>query len=595
MTVDARSKTLEDELLLLLAKQSRRVPVAAFLAAAIITLFASRHFSTSIALLWLLSVSAVLAVRYFVLQRLPDLKHRSYQNRIQIAVSLSLLNGVMFAASLAIFPLMPELERTIQSVILVALCTGAVATTAGHRSIFLAFMLPCFAAMVPLWILSPGLESAGSTEIGLGLLIFMFGAILVGLARDAWRVFRESFEIRSEVLKLNKQLSKALKDAEAANNAKTRFLASASHDLRQPIHTLSLFSAALSMQKLDAPSRDIADHMNVALQNLASQLDSLLDISKLDAGVMDKNLTRVELKNVLLNLEQEYRRVCDEKGLTLKCGLLEDLPAIKTDALLLERILRNLISNAIKYTDEGSIYLTTTRRSGQLVIRISDTGRGIPRSEQPHIFEEFYQIDNPERDRSKGLGLGLSIVKRLAGMLDYELHMESTVGIGSKFEIMLPKSIEIQHTESPDIAGDKPRPPTDKSTRILVIDDEAAVRAGMQSLLTSMGYLVDLAEGMEDALNLARANKPNLVLADLRLRGTENGIDCVHAIRDFIPDVPALLISGDTAPNRLKGARLAGLEILHKPVDVTQLQNSIQSLCADYEVLYEHPDVRARA
>ncbi len=588
-----RAKTLEDELLLLLAKQSGRVPLPAFLAALIIAVFAADHVSTTLGVTWLCVVSLVLNLRYVILGRLPGMSRYSHKHRINIAIGLSLLNGIIFASSLFIFPFLPELERAIQSVILVALCTGAVATTAGYMPVFLAYMLPAFAGMVPLWIISPGLSDTGLKEIGLGLLIFMFGGILVGLARDAWRVFRESFNIRSEVMKLNEKLAQALADAEAANNAKTRFLASASHDLRQPIHTLSLFGAALSMRNLDGQTRDIANHMNIALQNLASQLDSLLDISKLDAGVMDKNLSVVNLKNMLLNLEEEYRRLCDEKNLSFKCGLLAQLPSIRTDASLLERILRNLISNAIKYTDEGSVYLTTTRQNGQLIIRITDTGRGIPAHEQKHIFEEFYQIDNPERDRTKGLGLGLSIVKRLTDMLDIQLSMQSIPGSGSRFELMLPREIEI--AEEPETSVTEIQPMPSRAVRILVIDDEAAVRAGMNSLLGGMGYIVDLAESTQDAIDLATNHPPNLILADLRLRGTDNGIDSIHAIREFIPDVPALLISGDIAPNRLKGAQLAGIEMLHKPVDIETLRQRIQTICLDENLTADSHGVRVQA
>lgn len=591
---NARSRKLEDELLQLLAKQSERVPIATLLAALIICALAFDYVPHFISAAWLGAVILVLAVRFAVLRRLPAMQSRSHESRIRIAVSLSILNGFVHAASLFFFPFLPELERAIHTVILVSLSTGAVATTAGYLPLFVGYMLPAFGAMVPLWIFSPGLPDAGLREAALGLLIFMFGCILAGLARDAWRVFKESFNIRSEVMKLNEQLSKALTDAEAANNAKTRFLASASHDLRQPIHTLSLFGAALSMRKLDPDTRDIVNHMNVALQNMATQLDSLLDISKLDAGVMEKNVTRVDLRGMLLKLEQEYQPLCEEKNLHLKCSLLDGIYSVETDGLLLERIVRNLLSNAVKYTDKGFVHITTTRRDGQFSLRVADTGRGIAAKEQARIFEEFYQIDNPERDRSKGLGLGLSIVRRLTDFLEIPLHMQSSPGKGTTFELLLPEAGAVQDSDAGSGISTELEPSHD-AARILVIDDEAAVRAGMQSLLGAMGYQVDTAEDIEQALQHAQSHPPDLVLADLRLRGAENGIDAIHSIRDIVPDVPALLISGDTAPNRLRSARLAGIDMLHKPVDVNLLRQTIQSLCTEAETPPNKRDVHITA
>lgn len=576
---DINTRSFEDELLLLLAKQSRRVPLAAFLAACIIAAFAADYLPSMVWGTWLVVVAVVLALRFAVLPRLPDMRHLSHERRINIAIWLSILNGLAHGSSLFFFPLIPELERAIQSVILTALCTGAVATTGGYLPIFLGYLIPAFTAMVPLWIFSPGLPDAGWREAALGVLMLIFGIILVGLARDAYRVFRESFEIREKERRLNKKLSGALSDAEAANNAKTRFLASASHDLRQPIHTLTLFSAALSMRDLDEKTKEIADHINVALDTLASQLDALLDVSKLDAGVVEKKILQVDIRSIIVNLEQECRPLCEEKGLDFKCSHPENLPCVSTDPVLFERILRNLLSNAIKYTDDGTIYLSTFLRAGRLYLRVADTGRGIPKNEQKRIFEEFYQVDNPERDRSKGLGLGLSIVKRLAKMLDLELIMHSEPGKGTSFELALPEPVEDEReTEMPTQNNFQESLP---HRHVLVVDDEADVRAGMQTLLDSMGFSVDVADSTEQAVELATRNPPQLVLADLRLRGRDNGIETIHAIRALVPDVPALLISGDTAPNRIKGAKLAGIEMLHKPVALNILRKSIAQACGD--------------
>jgi two-component system, sensor histidine kinase len=572
----APAASIEDELLRLLTRQSLRTPFAIFVACGIIAAFAADYVPWYAWGGWLAFVVVVFVTRSVTLSRLLAMDSLNAASKLKVATALSLMSGIAQGSSILFFPYFTVLERAIQSTIIVGLCTGAVGTTAGYRPIFLAHFIPTYLPMLPLWAISPGLETRGWEQWALALLLTLYGGLLLGLARDASRTFRESFEIRSQQQKLNAQLSVALAEAESASRAKTRFLASASHDLRQPIHTLSLFSAALSMQKLDSKTREIASHMNVALETLASQLDALLDISKLDAGVMEKNVTVFELKSMLMRLEQEFRPLCEGKDLRMEYGDFVGQQSVETDALLLERIIRNLLSNAVKYTDAGAVYMTARMHAGQLYLRISDTGRGIPESEQARVFEEFYQLDNPERDRSKGLGLGLAIVRRLATMLDIELTIQSAPGQGTSFDLRLPcarSTPQAAHKPSSD-----PEPPSE-ALRVLVIDDEQAVRIGMQTLLSAMGYRVALADSTDSAIAQTRLIPPQLVLADLRLRGADNGIAAVQAIRKLVPGVPALLISGDIAPHRLKDAKRAGIKLLHKPVALQDLRQSIREVC----------------
>lgn len=573
-TGNTAAATLEDELLLLLAKQSSRVPVAVLFAAGIIVALAADYLPIQIWGSWFAAVAFMSLVRLVLLSRLPAMLLPT-GTKLRIAVALSAVNGVVHGSSLYFFAYMPEAERAFQTVILSALTTGAVATTGGYRPLFLNYSLGAFFPLVPLWAISPGLPGMVGRHVALAVLILMFGLLLTGLARNAYQVFRESFEMRAQKDRLNRQLASALAEAESANRAKTRFLASASHDLRQPIHTLSLFSAALSMQELNSETRAIADHINVALENLASQLDALLDISKLDAGVMEMNVTVLDLHQMLIRLVEEFRPLCDDKGLLIAYLAPAGLAQVETDPALLERIIRNLLSNAVKYTDTGSISLEIERRRAGIYLRIGDTGRGIPAAEHDHVFEEFYQLDNPERDRRKGLGLGLSIVKRLAAMLDIEMTMQSSLGQGTQFELKLRPA----GTAAPQPEFREPREPAQVGMHVLVIDDEAEVRAGMETLLSAMGHQVTLADSTEHALAHVRSAPPELVLADLRLRGADNGIEAIRAVRALAPHVHALLISGDTAPARLKEAQQAGIRLLHKPVAVHELRRAIHEVC----------------
>jgi CheY-like chemotaxis protein len=312
--------------------------------------------------------------------------------------------------------------------------------------------------------------------------------------------------------------------------------------------------------------------MNTALQGLASQLDALLDISKLDAGVVRVERAPLELRPFLAHLYEEFEPVARDKGLELAFECPREA-FVDTDRTLLERIARNLLDNSIKYTDAGRVTLRAQREQGGFAVTVADSGRGIPESEQDRVFEEFYQLDNPERDRTRGLGLGLAIVKRLADLLAIGMDMTSVPGEGTTFRLLLPGA----RSPSREQVVGTPEASRFASLHVLVIDDEAAVRLGMKTLLEGMGCRATLTDGTEQAVAAARADKPDVVLADFRLRGTDNGIDAVHALRQLYPSIPAVLISGDIAPERLREAEQAAIPLLHKPVPFDLLKQAIAS------------------
>jgi len=208
--------------------------------------------------------------------------------------------------------------------------------------------------------------------------------------------------------------------------------------------------------------------------------------------------------------------------------------------------------------------------AGGQLLTISDSGRGIPEAEQTRVFDEFYQLGNPERDRAKGLGLGLAIVKRLVNLLQIGMEMSSAPGAGTRFRLALPGA-----RESGDRADDAASAPAPAALNVLVIDDEAEVRLGMKTLLEGMGCRATLADGTAEALAAARSARPDVVVADFRLRGGDNGIEAVRAIRALHPRVPALLVSGDIASDQLREAERAGIALLHKPVPAETLKRAI--------------------
>jgi signal transduction histidine kinase len=544
------------------------MPVPVFLAAAMIAWLARRGDGDAWLAGWLAAVALVLGVRMIVLARLPAMDHWPTSRRLRVAVTLSAINGATHAFAALAFAATTNFHFAIQTLLLVGLCAGAVATTAGYRPVFLAYVIPVIGTLVATWALRHADDSGGAIAV----IIAIFGFVLVSLAADSYRLFDESFNIRSQQASLNARLSAALGQAESANRAKTRFLASASHDLRQPIHTISLFAAALALRPLEPISREIAGHIGESVHSLTGQLDALLDISKLDAGVVPVNAGVVSLRSFLRRVCHEYGPVAGERGLRL--SMADGGALLWTDATLLGRVVGNLVDNAIKYTQDGEVRLSATRRAAQVVLSIEDTGAGIPAAEHDRVFEEFYQIDNPERNRAKGLGLGLSIVKRLAELLGARIDLASAPGRGTRFDLTFPEYLGGAEAEAPAAPDHNPL----TRLHVLVVDDESMVSLAMTALLEGMGARVTAAEGTAGALAAVVKDPADLLLVDFRLRGSDDGIGVIAAVRTVLPDVPAILISGDTAPERLREARAAGVPLLHKPVHVGQLKQLVATL-----------------
>jgi two-component sensor histidine kinase/CheY-like chemotaxis protein len=360
------------------------------------------------------------------------------------------------------------------------------------------------------------------------------------------------------------------------NRAKSRFLAAASHDLRQPLHTVSLFSAALALQKTDPRSQQLGREIGNAIQSLGSLLDALLDISKLDADAVRPEPTRVALEKFLARIASDLRPVAVEKGLCLEVDANEHVP-IETDIVLFERIVRNLADNALKYTTSGGLRLEARQSGGRAMLVVADTGQGIPREEQEHVFEEFYQLSNPERDRARGIGLGLAIVRRLTNLLSIQLTMDSEVGRGTRFVLSLP--LAMPQAADPDGAPSLAAAPEDvalREARVLVVDDETSVREGMRSLLETWGP-----RGYSRRRDRRGAGKAERHAAGPhhrrppRLRGRETGIELLRRARKLAGDVPALLITGDTAAQLQGEAQEMGIALLHKPVSEQALRRAI--------------------
>ena len=382
----------------------------------------------------------------------------------------------------------------------------------------------------------------------------------------------------------NQQLKLAKDQAESANIDKSRFLASASHDIRQPLQAIRLFVSALEISlhknnaNTDQETLDNLNYIRSSVDALSELLDSLLDISKLEAQVVSVNIVSFPMQGLLDNTRRMFEAAAQEKGLELRISPCSCY--VSSDPVLLQRMIDNLVSNALRYTNSGTILIGARRSEGNVRIDICDTGIGIDQQHFDEIFTEFRQIGNPARQREKGFGLGLSIVRRTADLLGHKLDVESTLGKGSTFSITLPRSGEaLPDPVKPD--NTLINLSADNRGHLLVLDDDPLVLSAMDALLRNWGYSVTLAESAEDALILAddEFNKPDLVIFDYHLPGDMSGLDVYRYInQQREKEIPGIIISGATEADHFKLFEESGLDYMTKPVDPTTLKEHLNKL-----------------
>jgi signal transduction histidine kinase len=371
-------------------------------------------------------------------------------------------------------------------------------------------------------------------------------------------------------------LSAAKDEADRSNVAKSRFLAAASHDLRQPLHALGLFAGALEDRVREPEAGELVSKIQDSTRALEEMFDALLDVSRLDAGVMDVQVTDVSLLPLLQRLEAEFTPQAQRKGLRLR--VMPSRLAVRSDPVLLSRILQNLVSNAIRYTDRGRIVVGCRRRGGQIRLEVADSGRGIAPERRREIFEEFHRVEPDPARTGEGLGLGLSIVERLARLLDHRIDVDSTPGRGSVFTITVPRASRVAQ------ASEHPAPPAPLhlgGISVLVVDDDATVLDATRRQLERWGCQVRAAPSAVEACDpegLAAAS-PDVIVADYQLAGGATGIEAIAAIRVMLGrPVPAVLVTGATSPDALGAARAGGFPLLHKPLAPAKLRAALTQL-----------------
>lgn len=457
---------------------------------------------------------------------------------------------------------------------MLTLGTGAIYAYCIHLRLLYAFEVPYFVPAFIALALLPGtihhiLAMAGA----------LYLLVTLAFAHRMYRTQLDSLRMRFENTDLLQRLAIEKEAAERSNLAKSRFLAAASHDLRQPVHALSLYLGVLREQELNPKSRQLVDHIGRATLAMGGLFDGLLNISRLDAGVIRPQLRHFGLAPLLEQLLLEYAPQASMQGLRLRLHR-GPLPVVRSDPVLLDRILRNLVDNAIRHTRSGGVLIGCRRRAGTLTIEVWDSGVGIAAAERDNIFMEFHQVDNPERDRSKGMGLGLAIVRRTADLLRHPLSVRSRPGRGSVFALTLP----LGDIRAAAPAARKPDIPAAAGQCIFVIEDDADNLHGLRLLLETWNYRVVAGSSGDDILRVAAAypRKPDLILSDFRLRAHETGIDVIDRLHEEYGDdaIPAVLMSGDTDPQRLIEASARSWPLLHKPVDPLHLRRVLAQMLA---------------
>lgn len=406
--------------------------------------------------------------------------------------------------------------------------------------------------------------------------------VQTGLNQMAERLEASREEMTQRIAAATLELREKKEEAELATLAKSQFLAAASHDLRQPTHALGMFVARLGQLPHDAQTRHLVSNLDASVQAMQDLLDGLLDISKLDAGAMQVNLRAVSVNTLFDQVRRAMANTAADKGLRLR--VRPTRVWVHSDPVLLHRILLNLVSNAVRYTRQGSVLVTcrapaASEGGGLARIEVWDSGIGIAPEHHRLVFKEFFQVGNLERDRIKGMGLGLNIVERAALLLGHPLHLRSSLGRGSRFTVEVPVTV----APSPDgNTRQRERRVINslEGLQVLVIEDDVLAREAMVGLLASWGCKVMAADGAQAALrHTAQQGIPDVIISDYRLRDGDTGMDVIRAVRAAAGrPVAACLTSGNTEPELIQRARDEGLTLLHKPVRPAKLRSLLRSL-----------------
>jgi len=401
--------------------------------------------------------------------------------------------------------------------------------------------------------------------------------VILAREDELGRMGRSFNRLKQDLWEQSEGLQNAKIDAERANKAKSLFLASASHDLRQPLNAMQMYIAALQSKVKDKEILRIIEDINSVSISTARLLNALLDVSELEVGAIKPRFENFSVNNMLISIFQSFLPLAKDKGLNFR--VVPSSLYVRSDPALLERILGNFMSNAIRYTNKGSVLIGCRKRGDKVVIEVWDTGCGISNDQMSLIYEDFYQIENKERDRGKGLGLGLALAKRLAESLEHSINSKSTLGAGSCFSVAV------------DIAENNTENNQDESfmnimnlsgANILLVEDDMDVLRATKQLLESWGCKVKTARNKDEVMNLIKENpydNPDIILADNRLPGDASGIDITYLIQEKLQaSIPCVIMTGDVERNHVQSIIDQGFPVLLKPIQPAKFRAMLSHL-----------------
>lgn len=532
--------------------------------------------SPKVIVLWAAAMLAAVVARRtfakaFLRRTPPDTALTTWANLYVFAMAVI---GALYGVSFLLFA-HPDQPITVALTLgaLYSVGAGSTPPAAYYPPAILGAVVPIFAAVLGKLLVTGQFE-----YILLGSASALYGVTMIGYCRMQARTLRDGFAIRFENTQLLEQLrhetalaDEARQAAERANLAKSQFLAAASHDLRQPLYALGLFSSSLEDLRLDRSGRDVVQRIQHSIGVMESSFESLLDLSKLEAGVIQPRLEAVDVDALFDRVSQVFGPMAAERGLQLR--VRSDGEHVLSDRALLEQVIGNLVSNALRATSRGGVLVAVRPRQGACRFEVWDTGRGIAATDLRRIFDDYVQLNNPERDRRRGFGLGLAIAKRAVDLLNTQIDVASRPGLGSRFSFAQPQWIDdgAAPARTPAASEAALRRGTDP---LLLVEDDEDVRAAMGDLLARWGLAFEATATAQEGLqHLTSGRRFSLLITDQRLPGAMTGLDLIEAMRSGLVDPPpAIIITGEIDSPLLKRAEGLGITVLHKPVQASRLR-----------------------
>ncbi len=576
---DADQQIVIGEQIRLFYRASARTPYGLFVLLAVLAQFSAEHVPGAWPYLWAVAVAGIYAVRGVLTRRALEerLDGEALQHHCQLMLALTTAGGASAGAGiLAFFPMLSPVTQAIVTMLCVGWIAGAVGISSVYPRFFLRYITPFGGCLLAAWLLF-GFEHRW-TIVFLLLLLMLY---LWKTTREIGAKTEESIRIRFENVDLLQDIEARGREIEEASQAKSRFMAAASHDLRQPLMSLNLIYGRLLRAPDHADAMSVAAKLNTPIQTLESILDSLVEISRLDSGAVIPHHDTVDLESFARGLDEEFVPRATASGVAWHVDA--DPGSAVFDSHLAARVLRNLIDNAFKFTTAGSIHATVRKDThGTLRFEVTDTGCGIPEAHIDHVFDEYFQVENPHRARAGGLGLGLAIVKRLVGVLGGSIRVHSVEGRGTTFEVAIP-------TGASHVAGTTPSPQEEvaatvrgRELKLLFVEDDPDLQDAIALWAEGGKAGVLFATDATEALALAASVIAGLdiVVSDYRLPGSMNGMQVIRALRERRSDLPAILLTGDATADLAEEARRNGVSYMAKPVSAERLEQEIRRVVA---------------